>query len=638
MCPLKIGRLSWSKYLVLCRLSYTKPNELQTVSTFAQKLNLSHGQKSPGVVRADRAVSEPVRRGSSVQPLQRQNGTVEISTSASGDLSHQPLDFSQIPMEPPATEKAQSSPVLGMPEHECEREAERISNEVMRVSEPKAHPASRLESPIHKSQPLQVMRAQTADVGSTAVSPEVHQTLRSAGQPLDFGTLNFMESRFGHDFGKVRVHTDEEAADAAKSIGARAFTVHHNIVFGRGEFAPSTEAGNRLLAHELTHVVQQQAHASHMAGIVQRAPSTLESSTSVSERQNVRVLMGELIEVISADDIRELMTDEDSNPVPADTVIFSPEIAEKVKRGLEQIAARLFRQGFANNTSTNIPLNLQAFGGVNGVYRFTLAKHGKGSKNVLIIEQVSDKPPGDQPNTDLASQQKHFESFGFKFGVGFDSVEMKKRLFAALAHVPDKILERVRGLTFNKYMDDVGSKGEDGHYDPDKHSIDLYRKSVSESMNSQNAEGDDRFSGVVTHEVGHALDDESFTNARVKLDSLEAQVKAAKLKSRQAKIDVNAPIPDEKAEAEKERNERRDIQHLEDERNKAADEFSKVTVEGHSKSKKFTDARGKAISSYGEKGKDLEDFAELFSLFVLDPQLLKSLRPDAFAYFSKLFL
>jgi Domain of unknown function (DUF4157) len=606
------------------------------VGTFSQKLNLSHGQKSPDIVRADRAMSEPLRRDASTQALQRQNGAAGTLTHAFGP--HPLLDFSQIPMQPPSTKVAQSGLVLGKPEHESEREAERVSNEVMRTPEPKALPASRLELLTSKREPLQLMRAQVADRESTAVSPEVHQTLRSAGQPLDFATRNFMESRFGHDFGKVRVHTGDQAADAARSVGARAFTVNHNIVFGRDEFTPSTEAGNRLLAHELTHVVQQQANASSLAGMVQRAPSTLESSTSVSERQNIRTLTTELIEVVSPDDIKELMTGEDSNPLPTDTVIFSPEIAERIKRGLEQIAARLFRQGFANNTSTNIPLNLLAFGGVNGVYRFTLAKHGKGSKNVLIIEQVSDKPPADRQNTDLVSQQKRFDSFGFKLGVGFESEEMKKRLFAALAQVPDKILERVRGLTFNKYMDDVGSKGEDGHYDPDKHSIDLYRKSASESMNRQNAKGDDRFSGVVTHEIGHAVDDESFTNARVKLDSLEAQVKAAKLKSRQAKIDVNAPIPDEKAEVEKERNERNEIQHLEDERNKAGDEFSKATVEGHSKSKKFTDARGKAISSYGEKGKNLEDFAELFSVFVLDPELLKSLRPDAFAYFSKTFL
>ena len=68
-----------------------------------------------------------------------------------------------------------------------------------------------------------------------------------------------MESRFGHDFSQVRVHTGSEASHAAGAIRARAYTFGHEIVFGAGQYAPATEAGERLLAHELTHVVQQRA-------------------------------------------------------------------------------------------------------------------------------------------------------------------------------------------------------------------------------------------------------------------------------------------------------------------------------------------------------------------------------------------
>jgi len=68
-----------------------------------------------------------------------------------------------------------------------------------------------------------------------------------------------MEHGFGHDFSQVRIHTDAHAAQAASTVAARAFTVNHDIVFGVGEYAPQTESGRRLLSHELTHVVQQQA-------------------------------------------------------------------------------------------------------------------------------------------------------------------------------------------------------------------------------------------------------------------------------------------------------------------------------------------------------------------------------------------
>jgi len=99
------------------------------------------------------------------------------------------------------------------------------------------------------------------------VPPIVHDVLRSPGQPLDASTRAFMEPRFGHDFSDVRVHTDSRAAESAAAVSALAYTVGQSVVFGAGQFAPGTGAGRRLLAHELTHTVQQQAnHASSMQG------------------------------------------------------------------------------------------------------------------------------------------------------------------------------------------------------------------------------------------------------------------------------------------------------------------------------------------------------------------------------------
>lgn len=79
------------------------------------------------------------------------------------------------------------------------------------------------------------------------------------GRPLDGETRSFMEARLGHDFGDVRVHTDSRAGDSAKAVRADAYTVGRDVVFGRGQWSPGTDAGRRMLAHELTHVVQQAA-------------------------------------------------------------------------------------------------------------------------------------------------------------------------------------------------------------------------------------------------------------------------------------------------------------------------------------------------------------------------------------------
>jgi hypothetical protein len=79
------------------------------------------------------------------------------------------------------------------------------------------------------------------------------------GQPLPRALRGEMESRLGHDFSGVRIHTDQAAHTAARSIDAQAFTSGSDIGFARGHYAPNTPAGKQVLAHELSHVVQQRA-------------------------------------------------------------------------------------------------------------------------------------------------------------------------------------------------------------------------------------------------------------------------------------------------------------------------------------------------------------------------------------------
>lgn len=89
---------------------------------------------------------------------------------------------------------------------------------------------------------------------SGAGLPLVREVLSSPGRPMDQGVRASMEPRFGHDFGRVRVHTDEKAASSAFALGSRAYTLGRHIVFGAQQYAPDTLEGRRLLAHELSHV------------------------------------------------------------------------------------------------------------------------------------------------------------------------------------------------------------------------------------------------------------------------------------------------------------------------------------------------------------------------------------------------
>ncbi|HEU0304367.1 MAG TPA: DUF4157 domain-containing protein [Gaiellaceae bacterium] len=101
------------------------------------------------------------------------------------------------------------------------------------------------------------LQRQASMAGPQLAPPIVHDVLRSQGHPLDSAIQGRMEARFGHDFSRVRVHTDDRAAESARAVGAHAYTVGRNVVFDSGRYAPASPAGADLLAHELTHVVQQ---------------------------------------------------------------------------------------------------------------------------------------------------------------------------------------------------------------------------------------------------------------------------------------------------------------------------------------------------------------------------------------------
>jgi len=108
------------------------------------------------------------------------------------------------------------------------------------------------------SSPLSTLqRAGDGRAGAVVDTDQVAPVLRSSGQPLGAATRAQMEDRLGFDFSNVRVHADAQAANSARAVGARAYTIGSDVVFGAGEYAPRSREGQRLIAHELTHVRQQ---------------------------------------------------------------------------------------------------------------------------------------------------------------------------------------------------------------------------------------------------------------------------------------------------------------------------------------------------------------------------------------------
>jgi len=154
-----------------------------------------------------------------------------------------------------------------------EQEADRVADAVMQRQVDEEEEEETLQSkplvnqitslvqrqvePEEEEEELQA-KATSGRISEVNSNLELHiQSFKGGGQSLSENDRAFFEPRFGRDFSQVRVHTGTQAAEAARAVNARAFTVGHDVVFGQGKYNSETSGGKRLLSHELAHVVQQ---------------------------------------------------------------------------------------------------------------------------------------------------------------------------------------------------------------------------------------------------------------------------------------------------------------------------------------------------------------------------------------------
>jgi hypothetical protein len=183
---------------------------------------------------------------------------------------------------PSAPLRLQAKLAIGAVNDPLEHEADRVAEQVMRTPNPDhsiapASPrVSRKCAECEEEDAAKTLRTKPIGTAGPAIGvapPIVHDVLQSRGQPLDTAARASLEPRFGHDFSQIRIHTDAKAQESARAVAAHAYTVGSHIVFGAGRYAPGTDSGRRLLAHELTHVVQQgefRETGRSAAGVVQR--------------------------------------------------------------------------------------------------------------------------------------------------------------------------------------------------------------------------------------------------------------------------------------------------------------------------------------------------------------------------------
>ncbi len=201
--------------------------------------------------------------------------------------------FQYLAIQPKARFRIQAKLTIGQPNDKYEQEAdslsetlrERVGDQVMRMPEPKVQrqgtpvPEEEEEEKVQtksvanqitpfiqrqvepekrKEEALQTNKLSSSQTstGSSGLQARI-TALKGGGHPLPLSERAFFEPRFGTDFSQVRIHADSRAAETSRAFNARAFTFGQDIVFGAGQYQPRSSEGQNLLAHELTHVIQQ---------------------------------------------------------------------------------------------------------------------------------------------------------------------------------------------------------------------------------------------------------------------------------------------------------------------------------------------------------------------------------------------
>jgi Domain of unknown function (DUF4157)/Lysine-specific metallo-endopeptidase len=167
----------------------------------------------------------------------------------------------------------QAKLTVGQPNDKYEQEADQVAKNIMRMpSDSAIQKKSNCSSCIDEEGLLQT-KSNGSNAGAKAVSPALESGFKSmsgSGQPLSESTRGFFEPRFGYDLGHVKVHTSSESAQMNRGLNAHAFTYGNSIYFNQGKYDPGASSGKHLLAHELTHVIQQQS----APGIIRRYSTT----------------------------------------------------------------------------------------------------------------------------------------------------------------------------------------------------------------------------------------------------------------------------------------------------------------------------------------------------------------------------
>lgn len=563
----------------------------------------------------------------------------------------------------------------------------------------------------------QVASAPTPVIPKLNVNPLSQQGMQknpnqSGGKSLAPSERDFFEPRFGRDLSDVSIHQGPHATEMNKQMNARAFTKGQDIYFSDNEFDTTTKSGRHLLAHEITHTLQQSGKATpqiqrdKVAGLSSKIQNKLRFSRVSPNSKTIATSVKQFF------DPKEGTKVSTGIPVEVDPVIT----AKTVITGFESLASELASNSNSKinpkdntkplgpNSILDIDVDPSAHGGIHAIYRFIRYTDGKAEK--IYVEKLgsaaaaqSDAPTkaatpqpkaaNGKPEAEKAPIDRSFLSgtipvdpISVKIASGFDRDEART-VIAAIQLLPSSTRAKLDGLAFVSSSQSKGSDGASGQYDPSTDEITLYTSAFDGPPRKVGEQSTATY--TIIHEIGHAID------LRPQNAAERETAKAKKEKIKQEKIanrldlGSNEDALDDLFGTQKKdpvrENAKKEIAKLDQKIASLSKKLGKgKSLSGEEKGKKtesLTTGFGKALEKDGIKAvknakKDnkaaeaankanptgaqtpivntlsgditlygntniMEAFAENFSLYILDPDLLKTLRPNTYKYFSKNF-
>jgi len=521
-----------------------------------------------------------------------------------------------------------SEPVIQKACTECEEELQRQTEE---EEEEALQPKLRIQKQlVDEEEEEEVVQPKTTNSNSSASTELANQLQKShgGGHRLPEKTHSEMNHAFRVDFSNVRVHTNSDAVQMSAELNARAFTHGKNIYFNQNEYQPNSSSGKRLLAHELTHVVQQ----GKSLPLIQKTdlsnvPQVERRQVQYSRRPIPSSLTG-LLNGFFATNPRVAGGATTTNPVDG-TVQYSNNIPATpshadydVRSGLSNVAGWLLgtTNALSLNQTTSAQMDLTSFGGSNAIYRFTYydqtSTSGRGrsrqttTQKFMLIEQrgaaISAPPTVQLPSGNTFTVNNK----NFRLGSGWNQTQFNY-LAQALGMLNNTVLQLIQGIKFDRGPR-VRNSPEAGEYNPTTNTITIrsnaFRTSLSRYGSSFEA------TRLIMHEIGHALDYVILNRAweRYAQGGSASQLERARSLSG---LQYTQGSGGTYEIAESSTNTR----------------YRQAVARDRARAGGRT--MPQSVTTYGETNWE-ENFAEAFSLYITDPNTFQQIRPNTFQYFQ----